>query len=102
LQRYIEIDFIPFWSKINSSIGILRKAFGHPMHMAVKGVCLIIDVKNFTRGRGLTERIGADIDVASIRHVFSMLRFKVILCCDLTARQMEKAVNEGLFLFTVF
>ncbi|KAM6173463.1 caspase-9 [Erethizon dorsatum] len=58
------------------------------------GHCLIINNVNFCLASGLSTRTGSNIDCEKMQRRFSQLHFQVEVRCDLTAKEMVRALAE--------
>ncbi|XP_074656781.1 caspase-3-like isoform X2 [Tubulanus polymorphus] len=62
------------------------------MNREHRGLALIISNKEFDNGE---TRIGTEFDVESLRGVFSDLGFEVVVCKNLTAKEMKSKIREA-------
>ncbi|XP_069471565.1 caspase-8 isoform X2 [Ambystoma mexicanum] len=73
----------------------------YKMSSRPRGICLILNNKNFAMARAqipnprtLKDRLGTDVDAGALSKAFSMLHFKIEECKDLTAEAIKKTVKD--------
>uniref|UniRef100_A0A8C6TP25 Caspase-3 n=1 Tax=Neogobius melanostomus TaxID=47308 RepID=A0A8C6TP25_9GOBI len=58
------------------------------------GVCLLINNKNFHPETGQAVRTGTDVDAAAVKKTFVNLGYKMMMCQDLTVKEMREKLQS--------
>nr|6PDQ_A Chain A, Ancestral Effector Caspase-3/6/7 [Homo sapiens]6PDQ_D Chain D, Ancestral Effector Caspase-3/6/7 [Homo sapiens] len=66
----------------------------YKMNHKRRGLCLIINNKNFDRKTGMKTRNGTDKDAENLEKTFKSLGFEVKVYNDLTAEEMQETLQE--------
>nr|WJJ61469.1 caspase 8 [Andrias davidianus] len=73
----------------------------YKMSSRPRGVCLILNNRNFTKARAevprlcrMKDRLGTDTDADALCKVFAWLHFKIEVCHDLTAAQIHQTMQS--------